>query len=143
MSKKDLQRIEVLTEVLAGRRTTESAADVLNISLRQTQRLLARYEDGGGAALIHKARGRPATSTFKAGLRDCALKLVRQNYRGFGPTLASEALLERHGVEVSHETLCKWMVAAGPWLSRKQRRTFQQPPPGYPLLMCSPVVTVL
>ncbi len=127
MSKKDLQRIEVLTEVLAGRRTTESAAGVLNVSLRQTQRLLARYEDGGGAALIHRARGRPATNTFNVGLRDYALQLVRQNYRDFGPTLASEALLERHGFEVSRETLRKWMVEAGLWLSRKQRRTFHQP----------------
>ncbi len=127
MSKKDLQRIEVLSEVLAGRRTTESAAGVLSVSLRQTQRLLARYEDGGGAALIHKARGRPAANTFNVGVRDYALELVRQNYRDFGPTLASEALLERHSVEVSRETLRKWMTDAGLWLSRKQRRTFHQP----------------
>jgi transposase len=127
MSKRDLQRIEVLTEVLAGRRTTESAAGVLNVSLRQTQRLLARYEDGGGAALIHKSRGRPATNTFNVGVRDYVLELVRQNYRDFGPTLASEALLERHGVEVSRETLRKWMTEAGLWLSRRQRRTFHQP----------------
>ncbi len=127
MSKRDLQRIEVLTEVLAGRRTTESAAGVLNVSLRQTQRLLARYEDGGGAALIHKSRGRPATNTFNVGVRDYVLELLRQNYRDFGPTLASEALLERHSVEVSRETLRKWMVEAGLWLSRKQRRTFHQP----------------
>ena len=33
MSKKDLQRIEILSEVLAGRRTTESAAGVLSVSL--------------------------------------------------------------------------------------------------------------
>lgn len=127
MSKKDLQRIEVLSEVLAGRRTTESAAGMLNVSLRQTQRLLARYEDGGGAALIHKARGRPATNTINVGVRDYVLKLVRDNYRDFGPTLASEALLERHGVEVSRETLRKWMTEAGLWLSRRQRRTFHRP----------------
>jgi len=53
--------------------------------------------------------------------------LVRQNFRDFGPTLAAEALLERHGVEVSRETLRKWMVADGLWLSRKQRRSFHQP----------------
>jgi hypothetical protein len=47
------------------------------------------------------------------------LELVRQNFRDFGPTLAAEALLERHGVEVSRETLRKWMVADGLWLSRK------------------------
>ena len=127
MSKQDLQRIEVLTEVLAGRRTTESAAAVLDVSMRQVQRLLNRYRDGGGGALIHQARGRASNYQLGAGLREYAVELVRQNYRDFGPTLAAEALLERHGVEVSRETLRKWMVEAGLWLSRKQRRTFHQP----------------
>ena len=127
MSKRDLQRVEVLTEVLAGSRTTESAAGVLGVSLRQAQRLLARYRDGGGGALIHKSRGRPASNKLGSGVREYVLELVRQNFRDFGPTLAAEALLERHGVEVSRETLRKWMVADGLWLSRKQRRTFHQP----------------
>ena len=56
MSAKDLQRIEVLTEVLAGRRSVSSAATVLAISDRQVNRLLVRYRDGGGGALIHRAR---------------------------------------------------------------------------------------
>ena len=127
MSKQDLKRIEVMTEVLAGRRTTVSAASVLNVSLRQAQRLLSRYKDGGGAALIHQARGQTASNRINAGVRDYALELVRQNYRDFGPTLAAEALQERHGLEVSRETLRKWMVESGLWLSRKQRRSFHQP----------------
>jgi len=55
------------------------------------------------------------------------LGLVRQSFLDFGPTLAAEALLERHGVKVSRETLRKWMVKDGLWLSRKQRRSFHQP----------------
>jgi len=127
MSKQDLKRIEVLTEVSAGGRTTESAAAVLQISVRQAQRLLARYEDGGGAALIHRSRGRPASNRLSHGVREYVLELVRQNYRDFGPTLAAEVLRERHEVDVSRETLRKWMVEADLWLSRKQRRTFHQP----------------
>jgi transposase len=127
VSARDLQRIEVLTEVLAGRRTTASAATVLAVSVRQTQRLLTRYRDGGGGALIHKARGRSSNYQLSAGIRDYALELIRQSYRDFGPTLAAEILLERHGLQVSRETLRKWMVEAGLWLSRKQRRTFHQP----------------
>lgn len=127
MSKQELRRVEVLTEVLAGGRTTESAAGVLDVSLRQAQRLVARYRDGGGGALIHKSRGRPASNKLGSGVRELVLELVRQNYRDFGPTLAAEVLLDRHGVEISRETLRKWMVEAGLWLSRKQRRSFHQP----------------
>lgn len=127
MSKRDLQRTEVLSEVLAGRRTTVSAASVLNVSVRQAQRLSSRYKDGGGAALIHKAPGRTASNRINVDVRDYTLELVRQNYRDFGPTLAAEVLLERNGIEVSRATLRKWMVEAGLWLSRKQRRSFHQP----------------
>jgi transposase len=74
---------------------------VLGVSLRQAQRLVARYRDGGGGALIHKSRGRSASNKLALGVRELVLELVRQNYRDFGPTLAAEVLLERHGVEVS------------------------------------------
>jgi hypothetical protein len=100
MSKQDLRRIEVLTKVLAGRRITVSSASFLNISVRQTQRLLKRYEVGGGAALIHKARGRTASNRINIGIRDYALELARENHRDFGLTLAAEALRERRGLEV-------------------------------------------
>jgi len=36
-------------------------------------------------------------------------------------------LLAKDGVKVSRETLRKWMVEDGLWLSRKQRRSFHQP----------------
>jgi transposase len=127
MSKQELRRVEVLTEVLAGQRTAESAAGVLDVSLRQAQRLVVRYREGGGGALIHKSRGRRASNKLGSGVRELVLELVPQNYLDFGPTLAAEVLLERHGIEVSRETLRKWMVEAGVWLSRKQRRSFHQP----------------
>jgi transposase len=127
MSKRDLQRIEVLTEVLAGSRTAASAAAVLAVSLRQTQRLLNRYRDGGGGAPIHKARGRTSNYQLSTGVREYALELIRKNYRDFGPTFAAEVLLDRHELRVSRETLRKWMVEDGLWLSSKQRRSFHQP----------------
>jgi len=127
MSRRDLQRIEVLTEILAGRRTVSSGATVLGVSERQVQRLLARLRDGGGGAILHKARGRTSNYKLSAQLRQYALELVRQSYRDFGPTLAAEALRDRHEIKVSRETLRKWMVEDGLWLSRKQRRVFHQP----------------
>ncbi len=100
---------------------------MLGVSLRQAQRLATRYRDGGGGALIQKSRGRSASNKLGAGVRELVLELIRQNYRDFGPTFAAEMLQERHGVQVSRETLRKWMVEARVWLSRKQGRSFHQP----------------
>lgn len=67
-------------------------------------------------ALIHRARGGSSNNQLEVGVREYAVELIRQSYRNFGPTLATEALLERHGVEVSRETLRNWTVIARLWL---------------------------
>ena len=61
------------------------------------------------------------------GVRKFAVELVKTHYADFGPTLATEALAERHAIHVGRETLRRWMMADGVWLSRKQRKTFHQP----------------
>jgi len=127
MSGHELRRIEVLSEVLAKRRTEVSAAAILGLSTRQTRRLLAAYRDGGGGALVHKARGRTSNRQWNCGVREYAVELVRSKYADFGPTLATELLWEKHSLKIGRETLRRWMVADGLWLSRKQRRSFHQP----------------
>ncbi|MET3854783.1 ISNCY family transposase [Rhizobium sp. OAE497] len=127
MSERDLQRIEILSKVAAGRMTTVSAAHVLDLSERQVRRLLERIRIGGAASIRHKAIGRPSNNRISDGVRDYAMTLVRERYADFGPTLATEKLAERDGLRVSRETVRGWMSEAGLWLSRKQRRTFHQP----------------
>lgn len=72
------------------------------------------------------ADGRP-TVCWGPHVRQLAIAHVTKRYRDFGPTFASQMLLERHGLNVSRETLRKWMSEEGLWLSRKQRRQFHQP----------------
>ncbi|MBB4103096.1 transposase [Rhizobium borbori] len=127
MSERDLQRIEILSKVVAGRMTLVSAAHVLDLSERQVRRLLERIRTGGAASMRHKAIGRPSNNRISDGVRDYAMTLVRERYADFGPTLATEKLTERDGLCVSRETVRGWMSEAGLWLSRKQRRTFHQP----------------
>ena len=127
MSERDLKRIQVLAEVRAGQRTVVSAAAVLDLGVRQTFRLLSRYEVGGAGALIHQARGRASNRQLSAGIREYAVELVRTKYADFGPTLATEILQEKHSITIGRETLRRWLMADGIWLSRKQRKTFHQP----------------
>jgi len=127
MSERELNRIEVLSQVLDRRMTAGDAASVLGMSVRQVQRLLARFRDGGAAAIQHKARGRSPNNRKNQVVRDYALSLIRENYADFGPTLATEKLSEDHGLKVSRETVRKWMVSDGIWLDKKTRRTFHQP----------------
>ena len=126
MSERELQRVEVLSGVAAGRMTVVGAATALSMSRRQVHRLLTLYRSGA-MALRHRARGRRSNRALSDGLRELALGHVRESYADFGPTLAAEMLRERHGLTVSRETLRQWMISAGLWHSRKQRRQLHQP----------------
>lgn len=56
------------------------------------------------------------------------MDLVREHYAGFGPTLAMEKLLERHGLLIGRETLRGLMRNAGLWQTRAARpKAVQQP----------------
>lgn len=116
MSERDLKRIEVLAQIDDGRLTR-----------RQVFRLLKRYRLDGAAAIRHKARGKPPNNRVHKAKREYALTIIKESYADFGPTLATEMLAEQHGFKISRETVRKWMIEDGLWLSRKQRRTFHQP----------------
>jgi hypothetical protein len=127
MSERELNRIEVLSRIMEGRLSVSAASAVLALSPRQVRRLIATFRVDGAAAIRHKARGRRSNNRIHDGVRDYAVALIREHYADFGPTLAAEMLAERHGLEVSRETLRKWMTAADLWLSKARRRQFHQP----------------
>lgn len=127
MSEQELQRIEVLAQVLDGSLRTATAASLLGLGPRQVQRLLCKVRNEGAMAVRHGLRGRPSNNRTSDLKRDYILSLVRSDYPDFGPTLAAEKLAERHGIRVSSESLRQWVIAAGLWQSRAQRRRVHQP----------------
>jgi len=128
MSNKELDRVGIVRRVLDGTMTQRSAADALGITARQMRRLQRAYETEGISGLVSKRRGRPSNRQLPPEVREMALRLVREHYEDFGPTLASEKLRERHGIQVSAETLRKWMVAEGLWRTRRMRDKKAQRP---------------
>ena len=127
MSERELNRLEILAQVDDGRLTVQNAANLLDLSRRQVFRILKRYRMDGASAIRHKSRGTAPNNQIHHAKRDYALTLIKESYADFGPTLAAEMLADHHGFKVSRETLRKWMIEDGIWLSRKQRRKFHQP----------------
>jgi Winged helix-turn helix len=121
MSKREFDRLEVLTGVRAGRLRVADACTLLGLSRRQLFRLLKGMREDGAVSLVSKHRGRPSNRRLPGTTRELAIALVREHYRDFGPTLAAEKLAERHGCTVSRETLRQWMIADGLWVDRRHR----------------------
>ena len=122
MSVKELNRLELLGRVIEKRMTHRQAAAQLGLSLRQVERLGRALREHGASGLVSGKRGRPSNRKLPDGVREHALQLVRNRYSDFGPTLACEKLAERDGVHVSRETLRLWMINAGFWVPRVERR---------------------
>lgn len=131
MSRRELTRVEVLARVKAETLSLTTAAGMLGVSYRQAKRLWRRYRHAGAKGLQHRAVGKPSNRGTSARVRQRALLLVREKYSGaigerFGPTLAAEHLASEDGLTVHHETLRRWMLAAGLWSRARKRRPYRQ-----------------
>ena len=127
MSKKELDRVMVIRQVVEKRLKQGRAARQLGITARQVRRLVKRYREEGEVGLISSRRGQPSNNRLKGSTKQRIIKLVYEHYSDFGPTLACEKLIERHELTVSRETLRQWMATEGLWVPKnpKQIPVFQ------------------
>jgi transposase len=127
MSDGELSRLEVLRDLDRQRLKTKAAAQLLGLERRQVFRLLKAYRKEGPAGLISKRRGRSSNRRKPETVRNQTLSIIREQYWDFGPTLAAEKLREVHQITLGRETLRLWMIQAGIWADRKQRKQVHQP----------------
>jgi len=127
MSDGELSRLEVLRDLDRKRLKTKAAAQLLGLERRQVFRLLKAYRKEGPAGLISKRRGRSSNRRKPETVRNQTLSIIREQYWDFGPTLAAEKLREVHQITLGRETLRLWMIQAGIWADRKQRKQVHQP----------------
>ncbi|MDR8728016.1 ISNCY family transposase [Burkholderia pseudomultivorans] len=121
MTMREVDRLKVIEAVAECRLKPGQAAERLDLSVRQIERLVSRYRAAGVAGLVSGKRGRPSNHQLPAGKAQRALALIRERYADFGPTLACEKLRECHGIDLAVETVRTLMRASGLWIPRKQR----------------------
>lgn len=59
MSKKELNRAELMLRIQERKLTQRKAAEMLGLSVRQVERLYRCYKESGPAGLVSRKRGRP------------------------------------------------------------------------------------
>lgn len=122
MSIKEAKRLHLVQKAIEKRITQREAAGMADLCLRQLQRIIRRVRMEGDAGICHRARGRKPNNRISEKVKDRAIELCRERYQEFGPTLASEKLLEKNRIKVSVETLRTWLLEAGlPYRKRKKR----------------------
>jgi len=121
MSKRERRRMAVLARVVDRQLTLRLAAEMLQLSYRQTKRIWRRFRADGDAGLVHQSRGRRSNRARPAAEQARAVALHQKRYADFGPLLASEHLADDHGIVVSRETMRRWLMAQGVWKVHHRR----------------------
>jgi hypothetical protein len=126
VSQRELKRLHIIHKALDGALKQVEAAEVLFLSDRQVRRIIKRVRVEGDRGVVHKSRGMPSGRRFPRKVKGKVIKLYREKYKGFGPTLAAEKLLEIDGVKISRETLRNWLTESGDWKKVRKVRAHRQ-----------------
>ena len=121
MSEVEISRVKTLHLVIEKKISQIIAAKRLNLSARQVRSLLKRLKEEGDKGLISKKRGKSSNHQLDAQLKTKVLCLVRELYEDFGPQLANEYLKNYHEINISTETLRRWMIETHLWIPRCNR----------------------
>lgn len=122
MSAKELNRLEVIQRLCEKRMSQKEAGTILNLSVRQIKRVLRGYREKGAAGLVSKHRGRKSNNRLAEDVKRKALNLLKTKYKGFGPTLAHEKLVEKDKLKLSDESVRKLMIEENLWKPRKAKK---------------------
>jgi hypothetical protein len=122
MTQADRDRLVALKKAKRHLITQREAAEELELSVRQVQRLLDALKERGDKAVVHGLRGKQSNRRIEESIQQKAVKILSLPvYQGFGPTLAAEYLGKKHQIEASKETVRKWMIGGQLWRAKKEK----------------------
>lgn len=126
MTQEELKRLHVICKALDKDITQAEAAEIIGVGLRQAQRIARNVRLEGEKGIIHKSRGRVSNRALPDKIKNKALKLYKEKYHDFGPTLGSEKLFEIEKIKINDETLRLWLLEAGVAYNKRKKRPHRQ-----------------
>jgi len=94
LSQKELQRVKVIENAVAGRLTVRQAGELLGLSQRQVKRLKQKYEPGDVDWVKHGNVGSKKPWGLSQAVAERIVKLAREVYVGFNDSHLTEKLVE-------------------------------------------------
>lgn len=126
MGQKELLRSKFMEMVLQKQRTLLNASIALKISYRQAKRIYRVYKKYGDKGLLHGNTGKPSARSKNKKFKKQVIEKYQERYFDFGPTFASEKLLENEKLKIDNETLRRWLIEAGLWKIKRRRNKHRQ-----------------
>ena len=121
MRRKEVPRAGLLEAALEGRISNVQGARSMRVSLRQFQRVKARFAAEGVAGLVHRLRGRPSPHRLAAEIHARAVTLLQGPYAGLNDCHLTEKLREVEGLPLSRSTVRRLRRGLGLAATRRRR----------------------
>jgi hypothetical protein len=128
MTNKEAERLTIINNLIAKKINGSEAAKQLNLSVRQIKRLKAEVIKNGVEGIVHKLRDKSGNNKVETQLLEKAKKLIKKKYSDFGPTLATEKLMELNKINLGVTTIRKLMIEEKYWKpkARKQNQVHRE-----------------
>lgn len=122
MSKKEARKVTIIEELLAGRFTNNQAAELLDLSIRQIQRMKAEASSKGAICLLHKNRGRKPANSLDPGVAETICRIYQTELPGYNFCHATDVFAEEKDIFVSVSTVSRYLKANGIRSPKAKRR---------------------
>jgi len=122
MSKEEARKITIIEELLAGRFTNRQAAELLDLSVRQVQRMKKEASTNGVLSILHKNRGRKPANAIDPEVASAICHIYETELNGYNFCHATDVLAEENGIFVSVSTVSRYLKAKGIRSPKAKRR---------------------
>lgn len=122
MSKQEARKVTIIEELLAGRFTNNQAAELLDLSIRQVQRMKAEASTNGIMSILHKNRGRRPANALDPKVVAAICRTYQTELPGYNFCHATDVLAEDNDILVSVSTVSRYLKANGIRSPKAKRR---------------------
>jgi len=127
MSEEEMTRLEIMQKLKEKHMSQAEAARKMRVGERQVRRLWRAYRTKGAVGLVSQRRGKKSNHQMSQAVKQAALDQIHRHYSDFGPTLAHEKLTEKHGLQISVESVRQLMIVEELWKPKKARKAQVHP----------------
>ncbi len=127
MTPKELSRYVIIKNLILGKINGTEVTKQIGLSVRQVKNLKAKVKENDTKGIIHGNRGKPSNRRIKKEKIKKVERIIKENYRDFGPTFAAEKLQKKHKIGIGKEKLRQLMIDWGLWKPkpRKQNKEYR------------------
>lgn len=122
MTKQEARKVTIVEELLAGRYNNGQAAELLDLSVRQVQRLKAEAAAHGVMCVLHHSRGVKPANTLDPQIARTLVEVYQTELAGYNFCHATDVFAEEKGIFVCVSTLARYLKAQGTKSPKAKRR---------------------